>query len=492
MTSGRGGGKINPVVRVGSHHTVVVAIGTLKRTSSRGELSVFCFRGEVFVKQNPDTNCAVNDRKAVMKLQTKRESRSAFPTAGEVFSDGTVIGLLRDQGCPRKLTLVRYHDGILDTKSEMPFAERVYAPVSLDPSVAKAIRFPSRVAPPETTTSLFTDAYEFLNSHLGQLDQCTTAMVFAIFATWLTPVLPAAPILSIFVPPGGPKKQVLQVLNLMCRRSLRLVGLNRTHLSRVPMFFQPTLLLDEPDPKLQSILSASAERGAYISQAQGVVEFFGPKIIVSRKMPLESDALRAALIPLTGQVPFLAKENEEKIAEEFQARFLGYFLRNAGKVSTPAFDVNKLSSPMLDLALTFGSAIIGDKKLQRTILPLLNVQDEEIRADRALSDDAVLLEALIYFNHEGDIKVRIGPAAEKACSIFKGRGSDKKMSPESAGWAIKRPGIPSGRLDRAGNGVELNEKTCRLIHKLALSHGVRAMDGAFLDCAFCRELAVKI
>ena len=423
-----------------------------------------------------------------MELQTKRENCSAFPSVGEVLPDGTFLELLRDQGRPGKLTLVRYHDGILDTKSEMPFADRVYAPVSLDPSVARAIRFPSRVAPPETTRSLFTDAHKFLNSHLGQLDQCITAMVFAIFATWLTPVLRAAPILSIFVPPGGPKKQVLRVLNLMSRRPLRLVGLKRSNLARVPMFLQPTLLLDEPDPKLQSILNASAERGAYIPQPQGVVEFFGPKIIVSSKLPLDSDALRIALIPITGQVPFLDKETEEKIAEEFQARFLAYFLRNAGKVSTPAFDVKKLSSPMLDLALTFGSAIIGDEELQRTILPLLNVQDEEIRADRALSDDAVLLEALIFFNHVGSIKVRVGLAAKKACSIFKGRGSDKKMSPESAGWAIKRLGIPSGRLDRAGNGVELTEKTCRLIHRLAWSHGVRAMDRAFPDCAFCREL----
>jgi hypothetical protein len=170
----------------------------------------------------------------VIGLETERENSSAILTAGEAFPDGTVIELLRDQGCPPKLSLVRYQDGFLETKPEISDANRAYAPISVDPSVATATRFPSRVAPPEPTISLFTDAQAFLNSHLGQLEPCITAMVFAIFATWLAPVLPAAPILSIFVPPGGPKKRVLQIFNALCRRPLRLIG--RNHLNaRRPM-----------------------------------------------------------------------------------------------------------------------------------------------------------------------------------------------------------------------------------------------------------------
>jgi hypothetical protein len=427
----------------------------------------------------------------VMRLQTERENSSVILTAGEAFPDGTVIELLRDQACPPKLSLVRYRDGFLETKSEISHANRAYAPISVDPSVATAIRFPSRVASRETTRNLFTDAHGFLSSHLGQLDVCITALVFVIFATWLTPVLPTAPVLSIFVPPGAPKNRVLQILNMMCRRPLRLIALKRNDIPRVPMYLQPTLLLDEPDssPAMHAILNASTERGMYISQPQGMVEVFGPKIILSRKLLLESDALRIALIPQTGQAPFLDKETEEKIADEFQARFLGYFIRNSRNVSVPAFDVNKLSPPMRELAQTFGAAIIGDDELQQRILSLLNLQDEEIRADRALSDDAVLLEALIFSIHVGSTRVRTRSIAEKACAIFKGRGSDKTLSPESAGWAIKRLGIPGGRIDRAGNGVELTESTCRLIHRLAQSHGVRAMDQALPGgCRFCREL----
>ncbi len=54
---------------------------------------------------------------------------------------------------------------------------------------------------------------------------------------------------------------------------------------------------------------------------------------------------------------------------------------------------------------------------------------------------------------------------------------------------LRRLGIPSGRINRAGNGVELDVGVCRLIHKLALCHGVRTISGGPRDdCRYCREL----
>jgi hypothetical protein len=200
------------------------------------------------------------------------------------------------------------------------------------------------------------------------------------------------------------------------------------------------------------------------------------------------------LIPVAGQLPPLDNRAEEEIAEEFQARFLGYLLRNSSSVQIPSFDMSQFSLPVRDLARTFGASIVGDNEVQKRILPLLSVQDEEIRADRARTCDAVVLEAGLFFIHEGgSAKVRTDLIAQKVSAIYKGRGSDQQPSPESVGWAIRRLGIPSGRINKAGNGIELNVSTCRLIHKLAQSHGVRAMQGGLpSDCRYCRELQTMI
>lgn len=395
---------------------------------------------------------------------------------------------------------MRSQHGVLDAKPILSHAGRVYAPISVERSVSEAVCFPTRVAPAESTKKLFTDVHTLLHRYLAQLDQCITAMVFAIFASWMSPVLPIAPILSILAPAGTPKNLTLQMLRMLCRRALVLSDLRRGDIHRVPMPLQLTLVLDEPDlrPEMQTLLQSSAHRTTGIISSHGVVELYGPKIVCSRKLPqgtaLETDAFRIALIPVAGQESPLNKKAEAEIAEEFQSRFLSYFLRNSSGVQIPSFDVSQFSLPVQDLARAFGAAIVGDGELQQEILPLLRVQDEEIRADRASAFDSIVLEAVLSFIHQGGwTKLRIDKIAEEVSAIYKGRGFDEESSAESVGWAVKRLSIPSGRINRAGNGIELNVSTCRLVHKLALSHGVRAMQrGFFSACRYCRELEVLI
>ena len=106
----------------------------------------------------------------------------------------------------------------------------------------------------------------------------------------------------------------------------------------------------------------------------------------------------------------------------------------------------------------------------RNFLPLLSVQDEEIRADRASAFDSIVLEAGLSFTHQGGrTSVHMDKLAKEMSAIYKGRGIDEEPSAECVGWAVKRLGIPSGRINRSGNGLTLNVSTCRLIHKLALS-----------------------
>ena len=124
-----------------------------------------------------------------------------------------------------------------------------------------------------------------------------------------------------------------------------LTGVRRSDLFRVPMEVRPTLVLDEPElrPTMQNILHSSAHRGAYFPSNDGVRELYGPKIVVTSKpthgLMTDTDVLRVALIPLSRQLAFLDKKAEEAIADEFQSRLLGYFLRNFNRVEVTDFDV---------------------------------------------------------------------------------------------------------------------------------------------------------
>ncbi len=232
--------------------------------------------------------------------------------------------------------------------------------------------------------------------------------------------------------------------------------------------------------------------------SHGLFEFYGPKIVCSHRLPhsteLGTEALKATLIPIAGQLPILDKKMEEEIAEEFQARFLGHFLRNAGNAQSTNFDTSQFTSPIQDIARTVSAAVRGNGDVQKRILPLLGVQDEEIRADRARAGDAVVVEASLSFIHQGGwTTVRSGSIAERVGAIYRGRGCDQRPSAESVGRALKRLGIPSGRIGSAGNGIELTVLTCQLIHTLAVSYGVRAMPGAVRSgCQYCHELGLTV
>jgi hypothetical protein len=428
------------------------------------------------------------------------QNSGVIQTCGELFPDGTVLELFRAPSELGQVNLLRWNGSVLEVAAHVEHAGRRYSPVAIDPYVKTALRLPTRVAPPETTRALFAALYDILASYLAQVDSCLTAMVFAIFVSWFSPVLPMAPIISIYAPAGTPKNLVLQLLSLFCRRPLRLIGLRRGDLLRVPMSLRPTLLLDEPDlkPAMEAILLSSSQRGTHIPSGRGMQDLFGPKIICSRNPPhnqaLETDVLRVSLIPVSGQLPSLDQKAEEAIVEEFQSRFLGYYLRNCSGLRVPNFDVSDLALPMQALARALGAAVVGDEELQAKILPLLKVQDEEIRADRASALDSVVLEAILFFIHQsGWTTVRVRSIAERVSAINKGRGFYDEPSPERVGWAIRRLGIPSGRIDRASNGIALNASTCRLVHKLAMSHGVRAMQGELhTECQYCNEIKTSM
>jgi hypothetical protein len=417
-------------------------------------------------------------------------------TVGEILSDGTVLELTRDPANPERVNLVTLLDGVLQTKSEILHQGRIYVPAPVDKGVLRALRLPTRVAPPEATRELFDDVHNLLCGRLGQLETTTTKLVFAIFASWCFQVLPLAPIMWIFAPSGSPKNALMQLLSCLCRRPLRLVGVNRADLRSLPTSLGPTLLLDDPDVHLTTMeaLLASTRRGTYLRSRHSVVELFGPKFICSRVLPhgtaLETDALRVALIPAAGQTMPLNQETEEAIAEEYQSRFLGYFLRNCGNVQIPKFDVSHFTLPVQDLARALGAAVVGDEDLSRQILPLLADKDEEVRAESAREFGSIVVEAILFFIHQGGwSKVRTESVAQKVSAIYKARGSDKDASPESVGRAIKRLGIPSGRINKAGNGVELTVRVSQLVHQLAVSYGVRAMQLGFRSgCGYCDEL----
>ena len=199
-------------------------------------------------------------------VQMKAIDINIVQTSGHFGPDGTAIELMR-RANDKGPVLVRWKDGNFEIADQVQYSGAMYTAALIAPNIERALRLPARIGPPENVEVLFGDLHNFLAGRSGQPDSCITPLVFAVFASWLWPVLPIAPIVSIFAPPGSPKTRILQLLEMVCRRPLCLAGLTRSDMLRIPWSLGPTLLLDEPElkPAMQAILRASSQRGMHLT-----------------------------------------------------------------------------------------------------------------------------------------------------------------------------------------------------------------------------------
>ncbi|MFY9529754.1 MAG: hypothetical protein WBC04_21760 [Candidatus Acidiferrales bacterium] len=241
-----------------------------------------------------------------MARVTQPGGKTPVRTAGETFRDGSVIELIRNASDPETLELLLWDGHIVKAGPRVDHVGREYAPVRIEPSVSRALCLPTRVAPTETTRELFEATENLLTRYLDQPKPAITKLVSGVFASWLPEFLRLSPVLWIIAPVGSPKHVALQLLSLICRRPLLLADVGRGDLRSLPMWLQPTLVLDEPvlRPAMQRTLYSSSHRGMNTPSGQRLLNLFGPKVVCSDAppsyAPLESEALRVVLVPVAG------------------------------------------------------------------------------------------------------------------------------------------------------------------------------------------------
>ena len=222
-----------------------------------------------------------------MSSSQKRGVIDAVTTAGCAFPDATVLELIRDPQKPETLNLLTWTGRVVATGAQAQHCGQRYVPISLNPTVLKAVQFPTHVAQKESTEKLFSDTHELLAKHLDQPEPCTDSLVFCVFCSWLLEALPMVPLIWINYSPESPWRAAMHLLHLLCRRSLPLMGVGKAEIRSLPMAINPTLILHEPDmrPAMQRILIGSTHRGANISGGGKITDLFSAKIVVSQSLP---------------------------------------------------------------------------------------------------------------------------------------------------------------------------------------------------------------
>lgn len=395
--------------------------------------------------------------------------------------DGQIkIGLLGRNGEQFRIASIANVDG------------KEYVPAEGDATILGALRFPTGAVPYGSARELFDEIAKLIALYNDLPERFLLQVVYFIFGTWFADRLPIAPFLSVAASAMAPRGVLLQLLELLCRRSLLLTAENPAGLWTLPMNWRPTLLLDaaELSVPVRKFLRASQNQGVRFPRNGQALDLYCAKVVCSpeplRDASLANLALQISLAPARRELPALSEEASRRIADEFQAKLLRYRIEKYSHVSLPDFDVAGLTVPTQSLARTLASCIVDDAQLQAGLLPLLRQQDQEFHVERSAGLEAVILEALLHCCHEeGRSNLRAGELAEVSNTILAKRGESLRISAETVGRRLKSLGFPTEPIGSRGNGLWLLGEVRARIHKSALEYGVQ--QDSVNGCTYCLD-----
>lgn len=414
----------------------------------------------------------------------------AIETSGEVFADGHIIELVREQEASRPSLLL--WDGTSSSIGQrFEHAGRTYV-TNRACNALQHVRLPRAPHPFASTRKLFDELAGVFISRIGVEQADAYALTYFLFSDWLVDALDDAPCLSIVAPAGAPSADLFRLLEVLCRRAIKLAELSRATFRELPTELQPTLLLNVPSLSraMESAIRASNQRGYYVTCGMQLVETFCAKVICT-PTPLRDPALLGFPLEITlaprrnaASAP-LDRATCERLAEEFQGKLLAYRLANRCKCSGSTADVSSLSAATQPLARQLMSCVGGDDELQSGVIEMLRAHDDDVVAAHAEELSAIVLEGLLVCCHEAKDTATGREISELSNAILVGRGDPRDISPESVGWRLKGLGFHTEPIGRLGRGLRFSNAIRSRIHDLARAFGVVSVRGiAAAECPY--------
>jgi hypothetical protein len=309
-------------------------------------------------------------------------------------------------------------------------------------------------------------------------------------ASWFPEATDCPTAIIISGPPCPQRERLFHVLSCLCRRPLVLGEMNPSSLRSLPWGFSPSLFLEHCDHNLhlQKLIRTTRTRG-YVPSKGKLIRTRCTSVICTDE-PLTHLEWNAIEIPVTYtpvSLPILTEEVQQKVASEFQAKFLQYRLTNLDKVLKSKFDAAPLTSSVSALARSLAICVVDDPATQADIVGLFKPRDEEVK-DESSDVLVAVVEALHSLCHrEKQISVRAAEIVEAAGPILKQRGEVIVPSARSVGNLLRDLEFTPGRLDSRGRGIVLNAQVRKHIHRLAGNYGILSHENADPLCEDCAE-----
>ena len=346
-----------------------------------------------------------------------------------------------------------------------------------------------------TTRQLFVRLQQAIGGQALLPEHTSALLTYWTISTWFPDGLSLAPGL-VLVAPEFEGDLVLRTLRNFCRSPLLLTRVDIPTLQRVQLQNNPTLLFYDQNitKQMAAVLGCATSRGYMVGHGDKYKDFYGPKAICVRE-GISADrvprcSLQVRLQPTAPASTTLhSAPPTEAALQVLQNQLMMYRLYNLVKVYNSDFDAPALTSDTRAVANALGACIVDSPGLQAQLVSLLRPVESQRQADRSTGLEAVTLEATLNLCHQGKVQILVGEIANEVNRIGQTRGERLNYSAETIGHRIKKVGLSTRRLGKAGKGLTVDLATLTRVHDLAAVYGGAGLDPDEnnLHCPQCVE-----
>jgi hypothetical protein len=303
-------------------------------------------------------------------------------------------------------------------------------------------------------------------THLSDADIAIAA--FWVISTWFQEALVVLPCLVISGP-AHEATELLRVLHDLCRESLLLAGFRRGDLKDVP---RRTLLISEPNLNNQTaaLLGNLTNRGFAIVEQRSYLYCHSSKAVYIGDDPTIrriQHAVYADVTPALNAAKGIPSEHLDRHAENLRDHLANYRESNLAQVRRLDFNPNGVSPETAAVAKALGSCIVDSPDLQAALVSILAPRDRQQISEKLDTAEALIVEAVLALSRGGAEQLYAREIAAKANRLVEARGERSKLSPEEAGYRLRKLGLPTRRLTQAGNGLVMDKETMTRLQTLS-------------------------
>ena len=450
-----------------------------------------------------------SNRKSNTFSSTLPDSYSANgPTAGSAvpkleidfaaLGKGTLVEMIEDPDNAANSLFAVYRNGVVRYLPEVEYGNRMLTPFPREEGILKHVRLPRGARPYASPEAILTDIGALVLCCVDVNEKDAILIAAFVMSTWFIESLPIAPYLALVGLPRSGKTTLLQVLNLVCRRSLLTADITSAAFYEVYEKLDPTLLVDETltavnKRELFHLLKTGTTRGSVTLRKGRSFQAFGPKVISFTELPNDA-ALNSRCVIITMQETNrtnLAKPTDKKIlyiADILQQQLLQYRLEKCGSLSLPKADGGeRLHSRTRDLYHALALPLGKNADLCGILVDLFEIQ-QDINREALSPASGAVLEFLFEWIH---VHLGEGKCAQKALTVgvnirLELLRETFRLNAHEVGRALTSLGFTNRKRTNGGFVLWVDLDTRRRIHKLVDAYGIDPL-GRFRDYRFNRE-----